>query len=122
MSCDELVSGKPKANVEWFKEGAQVEAGDTVQMYEEDGVHCLCLKKAQLENGGSYCCTASNARGQASTRWILTVKSKYAIYCITCPDDCFQGWAKVEHEQLSSDLREGKSRQYRICSGSQSLL
>ncbi|XP_066477490.1 myosin light chain kinase, smooth muscle [Tiliqua scincoides] len=68
------VSGKPKADVEWFKEGAQIEAGDRVQIYEEDGVHCLGLKKTQLENSGSYCCTASNARGQASTRWILTVR------------------------------------------------
>uniref|UniRef100_A0A670HZL1 Myosin light chain kinase, smooth muscle n=2 Tax=Podarcis muralis TaxID=64176 RepID=A0A670HZL1_PODMU len=68
------VSGKPKANVEWFKEGCQMEAGDEVQIYEEDGIHCLCLKKTQLENSGSYRCTASNAQGQASTRWILTVK------------------------------------------------
>ncbi|XP_060131882.1 myosin light chain kinase, smooth muscle isoform X2 [Zootoca vivipara] len=68
------VSGKPKANVEWFKEGCQMEAGDEVQIYEEDGTHCLCLKKTQLENSGSYCCTASNAQGQASTRWILTIK------------------------------------------------
>ncbi|KAL8183168.1 UNVERIFIED_CONTAM: hypothetical protein K2H54_021176 [Gekko kuhli] len=68
------VSGKPKANVEWFKEGAQLEAGDRVQIYEEDGIHCLCLKKLVLENSGSYCCTASNVRGQASTKWILTVR------------------------------------------------
>ncbi|XP_061465054.1 myosin light chain kinase, smooth muscle isoform X1 [Rhineura floridana] len=68
------VSGKPKANVEWFKEGSHVEAGDGVQIYEEDGIHCLSLKKTQLENSGSYCCTASNTQGQASTRWILTVK------------------------------------------------
>ncbi|XP_053107711.1 myosin light chain kinase, smooth muscle isoform X2 [Hemicordylus capensis] len=68
------VSGRPKANVEWFKEGAQIEAGDGVQIYEEDGIHCLCLKKTNLENSGSYCCTASNASGQASTRWILTVR------------------------------------------------
>ncbi|XP_033018698.1 myosin light chain kinase, smooth muscle isoform X2 [Lacerta agilis] len=68
------VSGKPKANVEWFKEGCQMEAGDEVQIYEEDGIHCLCLKKTQLENSGSYRCTASNAQGQASTRWILTIK------------------------------------------------
>ncbi|XP_062972742.1 myosin light chain kinase, smooth muscle isoform X2 [Elgaria multicarinata webbii] len=68
------VSGKSKANVEWFKEGAQVEAGDGVQIYEEDGIHCFCLKKTQLENSGSYCCTASNAQGHTSTRWILTVK------------------------------------------------
>nr|XP_056717065.1 myosin light chain kinase, smooth muscle isoform X2 [Euleptes europaea] len=68
------VSGKPKANVEWFKEGAQLEAGDRVQIYEEDGIHCLCLKKTILENSGSYCCTASNVRGQTSTRWMLTVR------------------------------------------------
>uniref|UniRef100_A0A8D2Q5V0 Myosin light chain kinase, smooth muscle n=2 Tax=Varanus komodoensis TaxID=61221 RepID=A0A8D2Q5V0_VARKO len=68
------VSGKPKATVEWFKEGSPVEAGDGVQIYEENGVHCFVLKKTNLENSGSYCCTASNTQGQASTRWILTVK------------------------------------------------
>ncbi|XP_060630871.2 myosin light chain kinase, smooth muscle isoform X2 [Anolis sagrei] len=68
------VSGKPKANVEWLKEGAPVEAGDGIQICEEDGIHFLCLKKIQLENSGSYCCTATNTQGQASTRWILTVK------------------------------------------------
>uniref|UniRef100_A0A8D2LG54 Myosin light chain kinase, smooth muscle n=1 Tax=Varanus komodoensis TaxID=61221 RepID=A0A8D2LG54_VARKO len=70
------VSGKPKATVEWFKEGSPVEAGDGVQIYEENGVHCFVLKKTNLENSGSYCCTASNTQGQASTRWILTVKKK----------------------------------------------
>ncbi|KAH0621307.1 hypothetical protein JD844_022450 [Phrynosoma platyrhinos] len=70
----ECLSGKPKATVEWFKERAPVEAGDGIHLYEEDGIHCLCLKKIQLENSGSYCCTATNTQGQASTRWILTVK------------------------------------------------
>ncbi|KAM6461571.1 myosin light chain kinase, smooth muscle isoform 3-T3 [Liasis olivaceus] len=68
------VSGKPKANVEWFKEGAPLETGDSILIYEEDGVHCLCLKKNQLEDSGFYSCKAFNPGGQASTRWLLTVK------------------------------------------------
>uniref|UniRef100_A0A670HYD6 Myosin light chain kinase, smooth muscle n=1 Tax=Podarcis muralis TaxID=64176 RepID=A0A670HYD6_PODMU len=86
------VSGKPKANVEWFKEGCQMEAGDEVQIYEEDGIHCLCLKKTQLENSGSYRCTASNAQGQASTRWILTVKNRPIQYAHSAFED---GLAKL---------------------------
>lgn len=84
---DDLVSGKPKAKVKWFKEGAQVEAGDGVQIYEEDGIHCLCLKKTQLESTGFYHCTASNAKGQASTRWMLTVRSKYMLFVIISKHD-----------------------------------
>ncbi|XP_070806279.1 myosin light chain kinase, smooth muscle [Pituophis catenifer annectens] len=68
------VSGKPKATVEWFKEGALLEMGDGILIYEEDGVHCLCLKNTQLEDSGFYSCKAFNPAGQASTRWLLTVK------------------------------------------------
>uniref|UniRef100_A0A670YKA8 Myosin light chain kinase, smooth muscle n=1 Tax=Pseudonaja textilis TaxID=8673 RepID=A0A670YKA8_PSETE len=68
------VSGKPQATVEWFKEGALLETGDSILIYEEDGVHCLCLKKTQLEDSGFYSCKAFNPGGQASTRWLLTVK------------------------------------------------
>ncbi|XP_039179724.1 myosin light chain kinase, smooth muscle isoform X3 [Crotalus tigris] len=68
------VSGKPKATVEWFKEGALLETGDSILIYEEDGVHCLCLKKTQPEDSGFYSCKAFNPGGQASTSWLLTVK------------------------------------------------
>lgn len=75
---DCLVSGKPKPDVEWFKEGARIKTGEGVQIYEEDGTHCLWLKKACLGDSGSYSCAAFNPRGQTSTSWLLTVKSKYA--------------------------------------------
>uniref|UniRef100_A0A670YJV2 Myosin light chain kinase, smooth muscle n=1 Tax=Pseudonaja textilis TaxID=8673 RepID=A0A670YJV2_PSETE len=78
------VSGKPQATVEWFKEGALLETGDSILIYEEDGVHCLCLKKTQLEDSGFYSCKAFNPGGQASTRWLLTVKNQPIQY--VCSD------------------------------------
>ncbi|XP_034642446.1 myosin light chain kinase, smooth muscle [Trachemys scripta elegans] len=68
------VSGKPKPDVEWFKEGAPVKGKDGIQIYEEDGIHCLCLMKTHLGDGGSYSCTAFNPRGRTSTSWVLSVK------------------------------------------------
>ncbi|XP_074857098.1 myosin light chain kinase, smooth muscle isoform X2 [Carettochelys insculpta] len=68
------VSGKPKPDVEWFKEGAPLKGRDGVQIYEEDGIHCLCLTKTHLRDSGSYSCTAFNPRGRTSTSWVLSIK------------------------------------------------
>lgn len=76
--ADCLVSGKPKPDVEWFKEGEPIKAGEEVQIYEEDGIHCLWLKKACLWDSGSYSCAAFNPKGQTSTSWLLTVRSKFS--------------------------------------------
>uniref|UniRef100_A0A8C0FCA4 Myosin light chain kinase, smooth muscle n=1 Tax=Bubo bubo TaxID=30461 RepID=A0A8C0FCA4_BUBBB len=70
------VSGKPKPDVEWFKEGEPIKAGEDVQIYEEDGIHCLWLKKACLGDSGSYSCAAFNPKGKTSTSWLLTVRKK----------------------------------------------
>ncbi|NXT06018.1 MYLK protein, partial [Prunella fulvescens] len=75
------VSGKPKPDVEWFKEGRPIQAGEDVQIYEEDGIHCLWIKKANLRDSGSYSCTAVNPKGQTSTSWLLTVRSKVLKGC-----------------------------------------
>uniref|UniRef100_A0A8B9Q9N8 Myosin light chain kinase, smooth muscle n=1 Tax=Apteryx owenii TaxID=8824 RepID=A0A8B9Q9N8_APTOW len=70
------VAGKPKPDVEWFKEGVPIKPGEGVQIYEENGIHCLLLKKACLGDSGSYSCVAFNPKGQTSTSWLLTVKKK----------------------------------------------
>ncbi|XP_032859263.2 myosin light chain kinase, smooth muscle isoform X4 [Tyto alba] len=70
------VSGKPKPDVEWFKDGEPIKAGEDIQMYEEDGIHCLWLKKACLGDSGSYSCAAFNPEGETSTSWSLTVRKK----------------------------------------------
>ncbi|XP_040418012.1 myosin light chain kinase, smooth muscle isoform X1 [Cygnus olor] len=81
------VSGKPKPNVEWFKEGAPIKAGESIQIYEEDGVHCLWLKKTCLGDSGSYSCAAFNPKGQTSTSWLLTVKKQPIQYAHSTFED-----------------------------------
>ncbi|XP_032045660.1 myosin light chain kinase, smooth muscle isoform X2 [Aythya fuligula] len=81
------VSGKPKPNVEWFKEGAPIKTGENIQIYEEDGVHCLRLKKACLGDSGSYSCAAFNPKGQTSTSWLLTVKKQPIQYAHSTFED-----------------------------------
>uniref|UniRef100_A0A8C0UBR0 Myosin light chain kinase, smooth muscle n=1 Tax=Cyanistes caeruleus TaxID=156563 RepID=A0A8C0UBR0_CYACU len=81
------VSGKPKPDVEWFKEGRPIKAGEDVQIYEEDGIHCLWIKKAYLRDSGSYSCTAVNPEGQTSTSWLLTVRNQPIQYAHSTFED-----------------------------------
>ncbi|KAM7017100.1 myosin light chain kinase, smooth muscle isoform 2-T2 [Passerculus sandwichensis] len=81
------VSGKPKPDVEWFKEGRLIKAGEDVKIYEEDGVHCLWIKKANLRDSGSYSCTAANPKGQTSSSWLLTVRNQPIQYAHSTFED-----------------------------------
>lgn len=49
----------------------------TIEIYEDDGSHYLCLLRARARDSGSYSCIASNIRGQVSCDWTLLVKSEY---------------------------------------------
>nr|XP_036868996.1 myosin light chain kinase, smooth muscle isoform X3 [Manis javanica] len=70
------VSGTPKPEVTWFLEGVPVRRQEgTVEVYEDGRSHYLCLLRARARDGGSYSCTASSVRGQASCAWTLLVKS-----------------------------------------------
>uniref|UniRef100_A0A663N6M2 Myosin light chain kinase, smooth muscle n=1 Tax=Athene cunicularia TaxID=194338 RepID=A0A663N6M2_ATHCN len=81
------VSGKPKPGVEWFKEGEPIKSGEDVQIYEEDGIHCLWLKKACLGDSGSYSCAAFNPKGKTSTSWLLTVRNHPIQYAHSTFED-----------------------------------
>ncbi|XP_016288991.2 myosin light chain kinase, smooth muscle isoform X2 [Monodelphis domestica] len=69
------VSGTPKPTVEWFRDSTFLMEREGIQIYEEeDGTHCLCLPKAQMEDSGSYSCMAYNIKGRVTSRWMLTVR------------------------------------------------
>uniref|UniRef100_A0A8B9IAA2 Myosin light chain kinase, smooth muscle n=3 Tax=Anserinae TaxID=2068722 RepID=A0A8B9IAA2_9AVES len=94
------VSGKPKPNVEWFKEGAPIKAGESIQIYEEDGVHCLWLKKTCLGDSGSYSCAAFNPKGQTSTSWLLTVKRPKVEEVAPCFSSVLKGCTVSEGQDF----------------------
>uniref|UniRef100_A0A8B9TCB9 Myosin light chain kinase, smooth muscle n=1 Tax=Anas platyrhynchos TaxID=8839 RepID=A0A8B9TCB9_ANAPL len=94
------VSGKPKPNVEWFKEGAPIKTGENIQIYEEDGVHCLRLKKACLGDSGSYSCAAFNPKGQTSTSWLLTVKRPKVEEVAPCFSSVLKGCTVSEGQDF----------------------
>ncbi|XP_071419035.1 myosin light chain kinase, smooth muscle isoform X3 [Pithys albifrons albifrons] len=94
------VSGKPKPDVKWFKEGRPVKAGEDVQIYEEDGIHCLWLKKACLRDSGSYSCTAVNPNGQTSTSWLLTVSRPKVEEVAPCFSSVLKGCAVSEGQDF----------------------
>lgn len=69
------VSGIPKPQVTWFLDGIPVRRREgTIEVYEDVDSHCLCLLRTQARDSGNYSCTATNARGQVSCCWTLTVK------------------------------------------------
>lgn len=62
----------------WFLDGVPVRSQEgSIEVYEAGGTHYLCLWRARARDSGSYSCTATNVRGQASCRWTLLVKSEY---------------------------------------------
>ncbi|XP_071471372.1 myosin light chain kinase, smooth muscle isoform X3 [Marmota flaviventris] len=69
------VSGIPKPEVTWFLEDVPVSRQEgTIEIYEDNGSHYLCLLRAQTKDSGKYSCTASNSQGQVSCSWTLLVK------------------------------------------------
>uniref|UniRef100_A0A8C3RA48 Myosin light chain kinase, smooth muscle n=1 Tax=Cyanoderma ruficeps TaxID=181631 RepID=A0A8C3RA48_9PASS len=94
------VSGKPKPDVEWFKEGRPIIAGEDVQIYEEDGIHCLWIKKACLRDSGSYSCTAVNPKGQTSTSWLLTVRRPKVEEVAPCFSSVLKGCTVSEGQDF----------------------
>ncbi|NWX30729.1 MYLK protein, partial [Notiomystis cincta] len=94
------VSGKPKPDVEWFKEGRPIKAGEDVQIYEEDGIHCLWIKKAHLRDSGSYSCTAVNPKGQTSTSWLLTVRRPRVEEVAPCFSSVLKGCTVSEGQDF----------------------
>ncbi|XP_006259476.3 myosin light chain kinase, smooth muscle isoform X1 [Alligator mississippiensis] len=94
------VSGKPKPDVEWFKAGAPLKARDGVQIYEEDGIHCLCLMKASLGDSGSYSCAAFNPKGQTSTSWALSVKRPKVEEVTPCFSSILKGCSVSEGQDF----------------------
>ncbi|KAM6421540.1 myosin light chain kinase, smooth muscle isoform 2-T2 [Rhynochetos jubatus] len=94
------VSGKPKPDVKWFKEGEPIKAGQDIQMYEEDGIHCLWLKKACLGDSGSYSCAAFNPKGQTSTSWLLTVRRPKVQEVAPCFSSVLKGCTVSEGQDF----------------------
>ncbi|XP_037998831.1 myosin light chain kinase, smooth muscle isoform X2 [Motacilla alba alba] len=94
------VSGKPKPDVEWFKEGRPIKAGEDVQIYEDDGIHCLWIKKANLRDSGSYSCTAANPKGQTSTSWLLTVRRPKVEEVAPCFSSVLKGCTVSEGQDF----------------------
>ncbi|XP_062908318.1 myosin light chain kinase, smooth muscle-like isoform X1 [Mobula hypostoma] len=72
------ITGSPKPEVKWAKNGILLQGKPGVKIYEEDGVQHICFNNISVSDSGSYSCTASNNRGQVSRCWTLTVKGSRA--------------------------------------------
>nr|XP_015214260.1 PREDICTED: myosin light chain kinase, smooth muscle isoform X1 [Lepisosteus oculatus]XP_015214261.1 PREDICTED: myosin light chain kinase, smooth muscle isoform X1 [Lepisosteus oculatus] len=69
------VSGSPKPDVNWIKDGLSLKREAGLKIHEENNMHYLCFDKVQKEDCGIYSCTATNIRGKVSITWTLNVKT-----------------------------------------------
>ncbi|KAK6165309.1 hypothetical protein SNE40_022258 [Patella caerulea] len=57
------VTGNPKPDVKWFKEGEKVCESQRITLVTEDSVYSLEIREAENSDGGTYTLTAHNAEG-----------------------------------------------------------
>ncbi|XP_048390280.1 myosin light chain kinase, smooth muscle-like [Stegostoma tigrinum] len=67
------ITGNPKPEVKWTKNGVLLKGTGGLEMYEKDGIQHLCISCVNMEDSGSYSCTVTNRRGQTSRNWTLSV-------------------------------------------------
>ncbi|XP_048455168.1 myosin light chain kinase, smooth muscle [Rhincodon typus] len=67
------ITGNPKPEVKWTKNGVLLKGTGGLEMYEKDGIQHLCISCVNMEDSGSYSCTVTNRRGQISRNWTLSV-------------------------------------------------
>ncbi|GCC29195.1 hypothetical protein chiPu_0007632 [Chiloscyllium punctatum] len=67
------ITGNPKPEVKWTKNGVLLNQTGGLEMYEKDGIQFLCISSVNMADSGSYSCTVTNRRGQLSRNWTLSV-------------------------------------------------
>jgi len=69
------IKGNPKPEVDWFKDGKQLEdAGRIVIIDEEDGTHELAIDNVEPDDVGTYKCVAFNEVGEVEQAAPLSLK------------------------------------------------
>ncbi|XP_026841458.1 titin [Drosophila persimilis] len=59
--------------VEWFKQNTPIENGAKYRKTLNDGLSCLEIKSAELNDSGIYRCIASNQNGEVETSCLVTI-------------------------------------------------
>ncbi|XP_013793623.2 myosin light chain kinase, smooth muscle-like, partial [Limulus polyphemus] len=74
------VTGKPKPEVSWFKDGEQLSADERIKISSdvEDNYYILTINNLALEDSGKYSCTAFSDKGSASDKATMTVMEPLA--------------------------------------------
>ncbi|XP_028662306.1 myosin light chain kinase, smooth muscle [Erpetoichthys calabaricus] len=67
------VLGSPKPEITWMRDGYILKEKTGIKIYEEGGIHYLCLENVLKEDSGCYICKATNSRGQISGSCTLNV-------------------------------------------------
>ncbi|KAG2459419.1 MYLK protein, partial [Polypterus senegalus] len=77
------VLGSPKPEITWMRDGYMLKEKTGIKIYEEGGIHYLCLQNVLKEDSGCYICKATNSRGQISGSCTLNVTDKTILYAHT---------------------------------------
>ncbi len=78
------VHGKPKPEVEWFKDDDKLSNGGNCLITQDDGKHELKLQNMAIEDSGIYKCVASNEEGMDERTFKLDVDGKASNLMKNC--------------------------------------
>lgn len=77
MIIECFLQAKPKPEIRWFRDGAQLEDSDKIEIESlAEGKCRLRISNFQKEDEGTYKCMATNDLGQAMTRCNLKVEGE----------------------------------------------
>ncbi|XP_060684159.1 obscurin-like protein 1 [Hemiscyllium ocellatum] len=77
------VTGKPKPEIFWRKDGRLVAPGRRHLLYEDrEGYFILKVLYCKQQDNGLYACAASNAAGQTLSSVLLNVKGSFRATCV----------------------------------------
>ena len=71
LKCE--LTGEPRPDIEWFRDGEQVKESKRVKMEFEGKVCSMIFKPIELDDEGEYKCVARNELGSASSKAELLV-------------------------------------------------
>jgi hypothetical protein len=70
------VSGKPKPEVSWYREGSQIVSSADFEIQQDGELHTLYIPEVFYEDSGKYTVKAVNPGGQAQCTAELIVEGK----------------------------------------------
>ena len=87
LSLTVTVSGKPKPEVTWFKDGKRVRDSNQVNIESKGDKFSLAIPKIKPDDSGSYKCEVKNKAGTATRTYNVKVSGMYTVIVLAVIKD-----------------------------------